>query len=152
MYKLNFKNNTSRYTEKELLDNIQIVWDFKGSQPFCKDMCVYPSNICFTTYFNRFGSWKKALEHFVKYKNNGKIDYEAKIYNTNKRKNINNSLRFEIMKRDFFKCCICGNSPALDNNVCLEIDHIIPVSKGGKNDFDNLRTICKNCNIGKFNK
>ena len=68
MYNLKFKSTTNRYTQEELFDNIQKVWDFKGSQPFIKDMEVAPSAICFGTYFNRFGSWKNALTEFVKYK------------------------------------------------------------------------------------
>ena len=151
MYKLNFSKNTSRYTEKELLDNIGKVWDFLKRQPTVKDIENYPSQVsCFATYYNRFGSWKKALEKFCLYKE-GKIFIEEKIYKKSKRKYINNSLRFEIFKRDSFKCVICGKNPANNINIELEIDHIIPITKGGDNSLENLRTVCNKCNIGKFN-
>ena len=152
MYRLSSKKGV-KYSKQDLFDNIKKVWDFKGSQPFLKDMEVEPSNICWQTYFNRFGSWKKALEEFVKYINStDKIQYEENINIKKSRKTINNSLRYDVMKRDNFKCCYCGRSPAIDSNVILEIDHTIPVSKGGTNEIDNLKTICKDCNIGKFNK
>jgi hypothetical protein len=58
-------------------------------------------------------------------------------------------LRFEILKRDNFKCCACGASPAKDPVVELHVDHIIPWSKGGETETDNLQTLCAICNLGK---
>lgn len=63
---------------------------------------------------------------------------------------ISDSLRYDIMKRDGFKCVLCGMS-AKDGAI-LHVDHIIPVSKGGKSEKDNLRTLCERCNLGKSNK
>jgi hypothetical protein len=149
---MNFKKTTKRYTIQDLFNNLQKVWDLKKEQPIIKDMDVYPSEICFKTYFNRFGSWKKAIEEFVKYKNKGILLQEKNIYSNNKRKSLNNSLRYIVMKRDNFKCCLCGKSPATNVLTILEVDHILPVVKGGLNNLDNLQTICKSCNIGKFDK
>ena len=56
-----------------------------------------------------------------------------------KRKNLSKSVRFEVFKRDSFKCQYCGKSAP---DVVLEVDHIIPVSKGGDNDISNLITAC----------
>jgi hypothetical protein len=152
MYELNFKKNTNRYSELELFENIQSVWDYNQKQPTVNDLEKYPSKIHFGTYFNRFGSWKKALELFVVYKNNGELLLSKYDYKKKSRKTINNSLKYDVMSRDNFKCVLCGKSPAIDSNVLLEIDHINPVSNGGDNSIDNLRTLCKGCNIGKFNK
>lgn len=58
-------------------------------------------------------------------------------------------LRYEIMKRDNFKCVICGRSQK--DGALLHIDHILPVSKGGKTEKNNLRTLCDLCNLGKGN-
>ena len=58
-------------------------------------------------------------------------------------------LRFEVLKRDNFKCCACGASPAKDPAVELHIDHIIPWSKGGETEAENLQTLCSVCNLGK---
>ena len=62
---------------------------------------------------------------------------------------ISDKLRYTVLKRDNFKCCACGASPAKDPSVELHIDHIIPWSKGGKTELDNLQTLCSKCNIGK---
>jgi len=66
----------------------------------------------------------------------------------NTRKPISKRLRFEVLKRDRFSCIYCSAKPP---NVVLEVDHILPVSKGGKNNIDNLVTACFDCNRGKSN-
>ncbi len=64
-----------------------------------------------------------------------------------KRKPISSQLRFEVLKRDNYKCGICGSSAK--DGVKLEIDHKVPVFKGGKNHINNLWTLCWDCNRGK---
>ena len=59
---------------------------------------------------------------------------------------ISIKLRFEVFNRDGFTCQYCGRKTP---EVILELDHVIPVSKGGTNDFDNLITSCFECNRGK---
>lgn len=59
---------------------------------------------------------------------------------------VSKKTRFEVFKRDSFKCQYCGSSAP---DVILEVDHIKPKSKGGKNDLFNLVTSCKACNRGK---
>lgn len=65
------------------------------------------------------------------------------------RKAISKALRFEVFKRDSFTCQYCGRSAP---DVILEVDHIDPVAKGGKNDIVNLITSCRDCNRGKRDK
>jgi HNH endonuclease len=67
----------------------------------------------------------------------------------NVRKSIPKSLRFEVFKRDSFKCQYCGASAP---DVMLQVDHINPVAKGGDNDITNLLTSCLSCNAGKSDK
>lgn len=62
------------------------------------------------------------------------------------RKAISNKLRFEVFKRDGFTCQYCGKKAP---DVVLNVDHIIPVAKGGKNELLNLITSCFECNNGK---
>jgi len=153
MYELEFKKNTKRFTEEELLNNIGKLWDILKRQPTTKDLSMEESCATMGTYFNRFGSWKNAVEEFVKYKNNGTLKIkDSKKIRKSKRKTISASVRYKIMKRDNFKCVLCGDSPAINNSTTLEIDHITPLSKGGTNSDENLRTLCKRCNIGKFDK
>lgn len=61
-------------------------------------------------------------------------------------------LRESIKKRDNYTCCKCGNSIYKEENLLLEIDHIIPVSKGGFTEENNLQTLCWKCNRSKGNK
>lgn len=61
-------------------------------------------------------------------------------------------LRDHIKKRDNFTCCNCGNSTYAKPNLLLEIDHIIPVAKGGCTVEDNLQTLCWKCNRAKSDK
>ena len=55
-----------------------------------------------------------------------------------------------MLKRDNFQCQICGSSA--QDGVKLHVDHIVPVSKGGKTILSNLRTLCDRCNMGKSDK
>lgn len=61
-------------------------------------------------------------------------------------------LREFIKKRDNFTCRTCGNSIYVEPNLLLEIDHIIPVAKGGRTVEDNLQTLCWKCNRAKSDK
>ncbi|MCX6497188.1 MAG: HNH endonuclease [Arthrobacter sp.] len=53
------------------------------------------------------------------------------------------------MKRDGFHCQICG---ATGKTAELVLDHIVPVSKGGGTEKENLQTVCHECNQGKSNR
>lgn len=59
---------------------------------------------------------------------------------------LSKRVRFKIFKRDDFTCQYCGQKPP---SVTLEVDHIIAVIEGGKNDEHNLLTACFDCNRGK---
>lgn len=73
------------------------------------------------------------------------------LNNKQSSRNLSMKLRFEVLKRDNFKCCACGASPAKDPSVELHVDHIIPWSKGGETIMENLQTLCSTCNFGKSN-
>lgn len=60
-------------------------------------------------------------------------------------------LWWSVLARDNWTCCSCGRS-SKEEGITLEVDHIIPRSKGGTDGLDNLQTLCKKCNIGKSNK
>jgi hypothetical protein len=62
------------------------------------------------------------------------------------RKPLSKKTRFEVFKRDGFKCMYCGAHPP---EAVLEADHIKPVAEGGSNRMDNLVTACFACNRGK---
>lgn len=59
-------------------------------------------------------------------------------------------LRNKILRRDGFRCVLCGASEK--DGAKLHVDHIMPVSKGGKTTESNLRTLCERCNFGKHDR
>ncbi len=61
-------------------------------------------------------------------------------------------LRFKVLKRDRFKCVLCGDHPARNAACVLHVDHVTPWSKGGRTREDNLRTLCATCNVGRGNR
>lgn len=61
-------------------------------------------------------------------------------------------LREEIKTRDSHTCQICGASTREQDLLLLEVDHIIPVSKGGLSTKENLQTLCWKCNRTKSDK
>lgn len=65
---------------------------------------------------------------------------------------MTSSLRQKIKERDKFTCQQCGNNIEKEPNLLLEIDHIVPLSKGGITSEDNLQTLCWKCNRSKGSK
>ena len=161
------KNRVSEYA---CLEEIERIWIMLGRQPTTTDIKNGITKYSLHTFERRFGSWRKALEFFVSYMNgeqevekNDKIDDDIQLPDdiqnrienempTHKTKrDINLRMRFLVMKRDNFKCCMCGRSPATTVGLELHIDHIVPWSKGGETVIDNLHTLCSDCNLGKSN-
>lgn len=62
---------------------------------------------------------------------------------------MTSKLRQSIKERDNFTCKKCGVSIEQEPHLLLEIDHIVPVSKGGLTTEDNLQTLCWRCNRSK---
>lgn len=58
------------------------------------------------------------------------------------------SIRYQVLKRDR-QCQLCGVGPG---DAVLQVDHIVPRSKGGAKDIDNLQVLCAPCNRGKSNR
>ncbi|HPF54059.1 MAG TPA: HNH endonuclease [Eubacteriales bacterium] len=165
----------SRIDEQTLFDELERIWTKLGRQPTSTDITKGNiSKYSLDTYKRRFGGWRNALKAFVEYINldsSEEIDEEelkenkindkeniSKTVNVEKplqkkehrtSRNINARMRFKILKRDNFKCCACGASPAKDPSVDLHVDHIIPWAKGGETVVDNLQTLCSKCNLGK---
>jgi ATP adenylyltransferase len=59
------------------------------------------------------------------------------------------SVRYEVLRRANGKCALCGKSK---NEEPLEVDDVVPRSKGGSNAIDNLQALCRTCNRGKSNR
>lgn len=65
---------------------------------------------------------------------------------------MTSSLRRTILQRDNYTCQKCGNSTRNEPNLLLEVDHIIPLAKGGITKEDNLQVLCWRCNRSKSDK
>lgn len=116
-----------------------------------------------TTYFPRFifsyvssgGNASTQCDIIMNLENlNRFISYLSEVVKFKKsalgqRALMTSSLRRKIVQRDNFTCKICGNSIHTEPNLLLEIDHIIPISKGGLTTEFNLQTLCWKCNRKK---
>ena len=86
------------------------------------------------------------LERFVSYLSEF-VKFRKSI--AGQRSLMTQALRTLIKERDNYCCQICGLSAMDERNLLLEIDHIIPLSKGGITSEDNLQTLCWRCNRSK---
>ncbi len=144
-------------TAKELMDNLKHVWDKLGFAPTGKDMAKPFSKFPLPTYEYRFGSWRRTLEVFVKYINSVSEERKRKLLRRYDRspkpgrtlRYPPTVMRYIVLKRDNYKCRLCGSSPATNPGVNLHVDHIKPWSKGGETVEENLQTLCEDCNLGK---
>jgi 5-methylcytosine-specific restriction endonuclease McrA len=79
---------------------------------------------------------------------------ESRLYERRKshaflRRAIPLKTRTAVLKRDGHQCVECGASARTDKSTRLEVDHIVPVARGGSSELDNLQTLCFACNQGK---
>lgn len=157
--------HSKRYTDEECFENLLEVWTYYGRQPKHQEMKQEASKVGAKAYISRWGSWTKALYAFVERVNSDSSDSvistapvaeiekpDLKNISSEDKCDIRLGLRYDVLKRDSCKCVICGQSPATNHNTTLHIDHIVPFSKGGKTNIENLRTLCKDCHLGKSDK
>jgi 5-methylcytosine-specific restriction endonuclease McrA len=57
--------------------------------------------------------------------------------------------RRNVMLRDRYSCQYCGKS---FSSSALTLDHIVPLSRGGGTEWENVVTACKMCNVKKGNR
>lgn len=62
------------------------------------------------------------------------------------KKVIPHKVRRQVFERDAYRCLHCGSWED------LTVDHIVPESRGGSHDLDNLQTLCRPCNSSKQTK
>lgn len=155
---------TINNTNEELFQNILELWTLIGRQPKYGEVISPNSKFNGSTYARRFGSWSAALEAFIEYVNtesesnvnteitpvlipldipNDSKIASLKVLKTKKTpRNINLRMRWTILQRDNFCCKKCGRSPAKDPSIILHIDHVLPWSRGGETEIENLETLC----------
>lgn len=74
-------------------------------------------------------------------------DRDQSLHGTRKREPIPSRLRFDVLRRDGFRCYYCGRTAA--DGVKLHVDHIEPLAEGGRTIIENLVAACDTCNLGK---
>lgn len=78
-----------------------------------------------------------------------KAPLEAPKAEKTERQKLTPGLRWDTLERFRFTCQSCGRQAPV---VKLEIDHILPISAGGKTEPENLQILCMECNRGKSDK
>lgn len=91
--------------------------------------------------------WHKKISEGWRKDLNSKLN--PKKENKRKRNPIESRLRHEVFKRDNYKCRECGKG---NKETTLHADHVLPVSRGGKDELDNLQALCEACNLAKSDK
>lgn len=95
---------------------------------------------------NRVVDYQELCDLYMQWRNGKKYDETSK----RERKYLTDKMRYDVLKRDDFKCQKCGITAK--DGAKLHVDHIIPVSKGGTTTLSNLQTLCDRCNLGKSDK
>jgi 5-methylcytosine-specific restriction endonuclease McrA len=70
---------------------------------------------------------------------------KSRLYNSDVK--LWKKISLEVFERDKFTCAYCGKTGGK-----IEVDHIVPISKGGSNHLSNLVTACVKCNRQKKDK
>ncbi|OHD97008.1 MAG: hypothetical protein A3E21_05510 [Sulfurimonas sp. RIFCSPHIGHO2_12_FULL_36_9] len=152
--KAGLKNTrTLNITNEELFENLVEVWTSLGRQPKYSDLTKDVSKYSSGTYEKRFGGWRKSLEAFVAWVNEGELpELNTEPQQSSQKRtprNINWRLRAMVLMKDGAKCKLCGATP--QDGAKLHVDHIVPWANGGETVFENLQILCDKCNIGKSN-
>jgi 5-methylcytosine-specific restriction endonuclease McrA len=163
-----------RHSETDYFENLLTVWTYKGRQPSYGEMSIEPSKITASAYERRWGKWRLALRAFLDHVNmegstqivaepSSDSNVQLPLVKANRsprslkqkgedQRSIRLGMRYEVLKRDRFRCALCGASPSTLPECILHVDHIHPFSKGGKTITSNLRALCQACNLGKSSK
>lgn len=128
-----------KYTDEDLISRLVARAMELGRAPTCRDM----RRPCHSTYADRFGSFNAAII-LAGLEPNRTLPRE---YLEKDRHTVPLSRRYDVLRRDGFRCQYCGGTPR--GGYVLHVDHKVPRSKGGTNAMSNLVTACSLCNFGK---
>ena len=150
-------NKKHEYSIEELLEHFEKVWRWVEQAPSIGDLKKYNlkfnTSVTYDAFSRRWGSYTKFQKIFSLYKL-GELNLNEVIQKSKDSKKIKRTLspliRSKVLKKFNYKCTHCGRTVA--DNIKLEIDHIVPLSKKGKNEIGNLQVLCNECNIGKSNR
>jgi hypothetical protein len=137
-----------RYSPRDLMDNLELVWRELGRPPGQPSMTEHGFRISAGPYRRQWGSLRNACVLLARFKRGGISEQQllGAIPSKQVRAALSLKVRWDVLKRDDYRCVRCGARPP---GVELEVDHVLPVSRGGSNDLANLQTLCRPCNQGK---
>lgn len=156
-------SRATNISDIDLFKNIEQVWISVGRQPKYDEIKRPISKYSTTPYDKRFGSWRKALEAFVDWINSDddqnqekneveevtpEINQEEIVFKHKTKRIPSERLKVQVLMRDGNKCRLCGITLTGDN---IHFDHIVPWSKGGETELDNLQILCAPHNLAKGN-
>ena len=91
---------------------------------------------------------QKSKDDFSnQHENDVKVDINSVKERAGKKIKVMPGIRWQVFQRDSWRCVACGRSA--DDGIILHVDHILPRSKGGRDEISNYQTLCFDCNIGK---
>lgn len=122
------------YKKEDFLINVKLIVYYRSNSGKINENIK--TLITFLELVNIYNAWQQGNKYCEAQKRERRI--------------MNDDIRYNVLKRDNFQCQLCGATAK--DGAKLHVDHIIPVSKGGKTIMSNLQTLCDRCNIGKSNK
>lgn len=145
-------------TGENLLDDYSrvqyLIWDAKGE---CSDEIDFDQRAALQESVSRIRAMRlfdpmdvSLANHAIRTKYQNHIDRKEFERQEPRRKANSYTVKKSVRKAVFEKhgeiCLSCG---AVDD---ITLDHVVPVSKGGKNTLDNLQPLCRRCNTIKHDK
>lgn len=137
--------------------------NFNGGERYGYIRCLYPGiPVAHAAYSDRHRALggETILTMLIKEHRKSKkkkerekrrLEYQdRRMANDEEHAKVTRAMRYDVLRRDGFRCVKCGRGR--EDGVKLHVDHIKPVSRGGKSVMDNLQTLCEDCNCGKGNK
>ena len=152
------KSRKDQIPTEQLLSELARIWESLGHRPSKTEWDNSDAKFSYTTYKSRFGGWVNACksliddspiaENAAETKEDRQLAPPRPVPKERSR-NVPLKVRLAVLKRDNYRCVLCGRSPATHQNVALHLDHKTAFSNGGETIQDNLQTLCEECNWGK---
>lgn len=121
--------------------------------PWQDAVCLYSRNMVAWTagdsVFNILGGTNRltGLRSFIDI--NSIIAIKRSATHKHPKRNIPPLTNRELFLRDAHLCMYCGGQ---FKESSLTRDHVVPMSRGGKDRWSNVITACRHCNTSKCNK
>jgi hypothetical protein len=138
------RRGSFRYSDEACLINIANLWAYYGRPPAYKELNGSQSSVCAGVYDKRWRGLRKTFDAFLEWIDS---EHSLKVHPNGQKQDIELEpvLKFQVMRRDNFRCVACGKGPTGLDGVELHIEQIVYASAGDKTDFANLQTKCSRC-------